>query len=336
MWKPRQPGNRRVGRTWPKSGRPLSFAGNLAPFQPSYIQRAGLEVRPESATLEPTQNRQTPVNVLRTRRTGIHDTLLAGLTGLAAAALAAAIALLMNSCATAPRTVYVAPFIPGANYSGNQACLTCHSNYVQSFAASPHARVDLGEGPGRSDAGCESCHGPGSLHISAGGGRGKFIHNPARDPTACLQCHLHTQSQFQLVHHHPVPEGHMNCVQCHDPHGLDIFKPAGGLAMARLNENCAQCHRDQTRPVTFEHEAMREGCTTCHNPHGSINRKLLTQADPNMCLRCHAQNQGRLENTGQIFIGRMNHTALLSRGTCWSSGCHTAVHGSNVDPHLRY
>ena len=23
-------------------------------------------------------------------------------------------------------------------------------------------------------------------------------------------------------HHHPVIEGHMNCVQCHDPHGRDI------------------------------------------------------------------------------------------------------------------
>jgi hypothetical protein len=23
-------------------------------------------------------------------------------------------------------------------------------------------------------------------------------------------------------------------------------------------------------------------------------------------------------------------------GTCWTAGCHTAVHGSNVDPRLRY
>jgi hypothetical protein len=23
-------------------------------------------------------------------------------------------------------------------------------------------------------------------------------------------------------------------------------------------------------------------------------------------------------------------------GTCWTSGCHTAIHGSNVDPRLRY
>ena len=95
----------------------------------------------------------------------------------------------------------------------------------------------------------------------------------------------------------------MNCVQCHDPHGGDIFKPAGGLAMARQNESCAQCHRDQTRPFVFEHPAMREGCATCHNPHGSINHKMLVESDPNLCLRCHAQVQGASRSAGQIYIG---------------------------------
>jgi hypothetical protein len=27
---------------------------------------------------------------------------------------------------------------------------------------------------------------------------------------------------------------------------------------------------------------------------------------------------------------------LIRMGSCWSSGCHTAVHGSNVDVRLRY
>jgi hypothetical protein len=26
----------------------------------------------------------------------------------------------------------------------------------------------------------------------------------------------------------------------------------------------------------------------------------------------------------------------LRIGTCWTAGCHTAIHGSNVDPRLRY
>jgi predicted CXXCH cytochrome family protein len=116
---------------------------------------------------------------------------------------------------------------------------------------------------------------------------------------------------------------------------MDIMKPAGGLAMARRDESCAQCHRAQTRPFVFEHDALREGCVTCHEPHGSINTKMLTESDPNLCLRCHAQTQNAAVR-GSIYIGNTDHTGFLRMGTCWTAGCHVAVHGSNVDPRLRY
>ncbi|HMO65003.1 MAG TPA: cytochrome c3 family protein, partial [Verrucomicrobiota bacterium] len=83
----------------------------------------------------------------------------------------------------------------------------------------------------------------------------------------------------------------------------------------------------------FEHEAMREGCVQCHHPHGPINRQLLTERDANLCLKCHAQVQG---GPGAIIIGRTDHTSFLRQGTCWSAGCHTAVHGSNFNPKLLY
>lgn len=266
--------------------------------------------------------------------------LTAGTTGLAVALTAALTALvliaLLNSCSSVPSTVELLPTIPGATYVGSRACADCHAQYVRRFPASPHARAHFADAPAGRVSGCESCHGPGSLHVAAGGGRGKFIINPGRDPSACFACHLATRGEFSLAHHHPVPNGQMNCVQCHDPHGMDIFKPAGGLAMARGNETCAACHREQTRPFVFEHEAMREGCTTCHNPHGSVNRKLLVQADANLCLRCHAQNQGVAAGPDVVMIGAVDHTAFLSRATCWAAGCHGAVHGSNVDPRLQY
>ena len=240
------------------------------------------------------------------------------------------------SCGTVGRTVLAPPEIAGASYVGNSACFECHTNYVRHFAGSPHARIHVpSAGPGAL-SGCESCHGPGSLHVQAGGSHGRSIVNPGRDPAACFRCHQDTHAEFRLPQHHPVLEGRMNCVQCHDPHGSEILKPARGLAMARLNESCAECHREQARPVVFEHEAMREGCTACHAPHGSINAKMLTARDNNLCLRCHAQVQGPSVPAGGLYIGAVNHGLFVQRGACWSAGCHTAIHGSNVNPHMLY
>lgn len=250
-----------------------------------------------------------------------------------APAIAGAIAFV--SCATFERQIVAPPDIPGAKFVGNQTCYDCHTNYVRAFSFSPHARIHSLTGQMPGSTGCESCHGPGSLHVVAGGER-KLIVNPGRDPQACFNCHLETHAQFNLPQHHPVREGKMNCVQCHDPHGFDIMKPARGLAMSRVNESCAECHRDQSRRMVFEHEALREGCTTCHQPHGSMNAKMLTQPDQNLCLRCHAQVAGPNVRPGRLIIGKTDHSAYVNRGTCWTATCHTAVHGSNVDPYLRY
>ena len=79
---------------------------------------------------------------------------------------------------------------------------------------------------------------------------------------------------------------------------------------------------------------MREGCASCHNPHGSVNAKLLTIRDGNLCLRCHAQN--RRNGTTALFIGNVDHTGYVRYGTCWTAGCHAAIHGSNTQPRYFY
>jgi predicted CXXCH cytochrome family protein len=244
--------------------------------------------------------------------------------------------ILLVSCSSLDGTVAVPPHVPGAHFVGNAACVDCHTNISRSFPASAHGRFNKDDIKFAQVTGCESCHGPASEHVRVGGGRGRFIVNPGKDPSACFQCHLNVHSEFSLPQHHPVIEGQMNCVNCHDPHGHDIMKPAGGLAMARLNETCAQCHREQSRPFVFEHEALREGCTTCHQPHGSVNHQFLVERDNNLCLKCHLQIQGPAVPAGDFYIGKVSHAAYIKRGTCWSAGCHEAIHGSNVNPHMLY
>src|SRR5579883_38353 len=158
---------------------------------------------------------------------------------------------LLISCSTGTVSLSAAPEIKGASFVGNRSCAECHTNISRVFGSSPHAAIHLEAIAGQT--GCESCHGAGSLHVAAGGGRGKFIINPGKNPNACFECHRSVEAEFHLPQHHPVLEQKMNCVQCHDPHGRDIFKPASGLAFSRANESCGECHRDQTRPFVFGH-----------------------------------------------------------------------------------
>ena len=252
-----------------------------------------------------------------------------------------AAAVWMISCATVDRVVVAPPMIPGAKYVGMDQCAICHEKQVKDFKLTEHAKLQLREATEKEEVqglGCEACHGPGSLHVDAGGGKGKFIVS-GKDPDACFQCHLDKKAMFSLESHHPVKEGKMSCTACHNPHGENIHMTAA-MPVGRVNETCAQCHREQSRPHVFEHEALREGCTTCHNVHGSINPKMLVERDNNLCLKCHAQVASPVLPTGTL-IGRMPHagfavTEFLKQGTCFSAGCHTAVHGSDVNSHLRY
>lgn len=243
-----------------------------------------------------------------------------------------AILLVINviSCSTVTRTVNMPPAIPGATFMGSQSCAECHAEKTKHFAGSDHARLKA-QGPNSDNVGCESCHGPASVHIKSGGAARTII-NPRQSPETCYQCHLDKKGSFSTAHHHPLQEGKVSCGDCHNPHEGRAVK-GGGTSMAGANETCFKCHTAQRGPFVFEHEALREGCTTCHSPHGSVNQRMLTERNQILCLKCHLQTQVA---PGKIIIGGHEHTDDLPRGTCWSAGCHEAVHGSQINRSLRF
>ena len=266
-------------------------------------------------------------------------------------ALSAAVVVLvlaMISCGTVSRTVVMLPNVPGAKYIGSKECEQCHDELYRGFQTATHARL-IAPGPNALNAGCESCHGPCSLHSDSGGetkppysftsGRPqagssgeRLAETPARSvEVVCYSCHNEIRGQYNLPNHHPVPEGKMSCTQCHSPHKGSIYR-GGGTALLSQNDTCIQCHPAQRGPFTFEHEALREGCTTCHAAHGSINAKMLTERNANLCLKCHFQQV----KGGVILIGGKDHSLSLQQGACWSAGCHEAVHGSRVNSSLRF
>ncbi|HVU23851.1 MAG TPA: cytochrome c3 family protein [Opitutus sp.] len=237
---------------------------------------------------------------------------------------------LLISCVSTNRSIVAPPEIAGAKFVGSKACAECHDNITSRFHDATHAKL-MAPGENAKGIGCESCHGPGSLHVKAGGGAGTII-NPGKSPETCFQCHANLRGQFALPNAHPVLAGHMSCSDCHDPHEGNA-RPEGGAKLARLNESCLKCHAQQSGPYVFEHEALREGCVTCHSPHGSVNAKMLRVRNQNLCLQCHFQQQTA---AGQLLIGGRDHAPFVTRGTCWSAGCHEAVHGSHVNRSLRF
>jgi len=257
----------------------------------------------------------------------------AGLIGLSGGGAVLALALI--SCGTLTHPIMAPPTIPGATFVGSKACADCHETLVRDFKTADHSRL-MAKGKNAENAGCESCHGPGSLHVSSGGGTHTII-NPRKDPETCFQCHLEIRAKFSLPYRHAVLEGRIGCGDCHNPHKGSIFKGGGATNLMGKNETCFQCHTAQRGPFVFEHEAMREGCVTCHDPHGSVNQKLLVARNQMLCYRCHFQQQNAPTRSPKtLYHGLDDHAPDVPQGTCWSGGCHEAIHGSQVNSHLRY
>ncbi|MEX2044028.1 MAG: cytochrome c3 family protein [Opitutus sp.] len=244
----------------------------------------------------------------------------------------AAWGLLLVSCVMVSRTTMMAPpQIAGAQFVGSNDCAQCHEDITSNFHDATHAKL-MAEGENAKNIGCESCHGPGSIHSQQGGGAGTIV-NPEKNPDTCFQCHLEKRGEFALPSSHPVDQ--IGCSACHDSHRGDSVA-GGGTDLMSASESCVQCHEAQRGPYVFEHEALRDNCTICHSPHGSTNQKMLKSSNATLCLQCHQQQQ---TIDGAVWIGGRNHggaTGFLSRGACWTSGCHEAVHGSHVNSSLRF
>ena len=147
--------------------------------------------------------------------------------------------------------------------------------------------------------GCEGCHGPGSEHVSTGGGRNNAIVSfrtnsplPLKQRNGvCLGCHEDGHRTYWTgSQHQRRGVACTNCHQVHQEHNSRFVK-------ATEIETCFQCHKDKrAKLMRFSRHPLVEGkmeCSSCHNPHGSPNPKLLLEASVNeTCYNCHADKRG--------------------------------------------
>ncbi len=194
----------------------------------------------------------------------------------------------------------------------NTQCLACHKQKgdISGFSRSPH---------GRNSVSCVSCH---RVHPESP----NFGLLKADPRDVCGSCHQGIRAQFRKPFHHPVLEGAMKCDDCHNPH-LEERRPLRRQAVGS-EPGCVSCHSDKNGPFVFEHAAVKiNGCESCHQPHGSVNPKMLVRNEVHqLCLECHSLTRGVAGRQPPAF-----HDLRTARFRNCTT-CHREIHGSNASP----
>lgn len=188
--------------------------------------------------------------------------------------------------------------VPADQYVGEETCLTCHEDQKKGYHGSPHARARNPRSPAAAQ-GCESCHGPGKAHVDAGGDKTKIkslkVLAAKEVSETCRTCHNRTEHAGWEGSAHDARN--LSCVSCHSVHEYKSEKAQ--LKKATQLETCVQCHRDKVAKLDRSgHMPVREGkleCSSCHNPHGSVNNVRLLRAGTSIneaCTSCHAEKRG--------------------------------------------
>ena len=228
-------------------------------------------------------------------------------------------------CAAAPayaqKPAPPAPPALAAGFIGDDTCVACHEDQGKRLSTTLHGKaVNIRTPSGKPNQACESCHGPGKEHAESGD-KTKirvFTAMKPRDVSeVCVTCHNRsTHAQWKGSMH---DARNLSCITCHSVHNPKVEKAQ--LKAASITETCVTCHKTEVSKLQrFGHMPVREGkmeCTSCHNPHGATNVRMLKVGNSisETCVSCHTEKRGP-------FL--WDHAPV--REAC--STCHDA-HGSN-------
>ncbi len=184
------------------------------------------------------------------------------------------------------------PELSSAFYIGNDTCLICHRSTDPHIMNSFHTR--LSDGSGSNDTmGCESCHGPGSLH-RADPDNNTIIHFdrllPEERSAVCRRCHENISGYGFLADTHDTHG--IDCTRCHTEHAESrahlLSRPEPGLCFGCHPDIKARCRLPSHHPVVEN----KMPCSTCHPPHRDLPFFSGSSSVNDLCLDCHTEYQG--------------------------------------------
>ena len=175
-------------------------------------------------------------------------------------------------------------------------CKECHARQAESFfSGNPHSKIWKNKTSADVAYSCETCHGSGEKHMKDREASSiiSFSKGAKREASQlsqqCLSCHTKSEKlAFWDMGAHKKND--VTCASCHKMH-------QGGEAVKPTAEVCLTCHKDIKSQVNKRsHHPIIEGkvtCADCHNPHGSLNPKMLNAESTNqLCYKCHADKRG--------------------------------------------
>jgi DmsE family decaheme c-type cytochrome len=184
-----------------------------------------------------------------------------------------------------------------ATYVGEATCIGCHDAEGTSIHKSMHGRPENPRSPAAKH-GCETCHGPGSVHVEDPSQTGSIRRfgtlSPREASDTCLTCHSHGAHVNWKGSMHE--ERNLSCITCHSVHNAKSDQAQ--LKTETVIQTCVTCHKmEVAKQQRSGHMPIREGkmtCTSCHDPHGSTNVRMLKVGNyiNELCASCHAEKRG--------------------------------------------
>ncbi|MBI5330462.1 MAG: hypothetical protein HZB71_07610 [Betaproteobacteria bacterium] len=218
------------------------------------------------------------------------------------------------------------------HYNGYSLTKTAAGDYIAGSANDPDGELDIdGDGkPNEINGGCESCHGPGSVHTKAPKGtKSASIVSPnklaaERETMICGQCH--SRPQGNLKNDQPVNTewkmmlpGTSRNVYLNQYTTREDAAKGDYWADGLHSKSHHQQYTDFIKSSKHRNGNHLVSCSDCHDTHGKAKFPHQMKADAKSVQACTTCHQGKTE-MGKHVMDKTKCNVEPSKITC--ANCH--------------